>query len=107
MPVSAKYSVEDDAYFLTVLNYIYQNPVQARISQTDTDYRWSSRHLLGKGNGLVDEDALFSIVSEDIIVSRDARPVVELEAANKRGAKARVSDEAAIELMVFYYWACY
>lgn len=34
--------VEDDSYFLTVLRYIHQNPVRARIVERCSDYPWSS-----------------------------------------------------------------
>lgn len=35
-------TVEDDAYFLTVLRYIHQNPVKAGLSAVPQAYRWSS-----------------------------------------------------------------
>ena len=35
-------TVENDAYFLTVLRYIHQNPVKAGISDKVEDYKWSS-----------------------------------------------------------------
>ncbi|WP_061212796.1 transposase [Syntrophomonas wolfei] len=34
--------VEDDAYFLTVLRYIHQNPVKAGLSSDIETYKWSS-----------------------------------------------------------------
>jgi len=34
--------VQEDAYFLTALRYIHQNPVKARIVSMPKDYRWSS-----------------------------------------------------------------
>lgn len=35
-------AVSDDSYFLTVLRYIHQNPVKAKIVQHCSEYRWSS-----------------------------------------------------------------
>ncbi len=35
-------AVENDAYFLTVLRYIHQNPVKAGIVKKASDFRWSS-----------------------------------------------------------------
>jgi len=35
-------AVEDDPYFLTVLRYIHQNPVRAKITQHCHEYPWSS-----------------------------------------------------------------
>lgn len=41
--------VEDDAYFLTVLRYIHQNPVKASLAKACLDYPWSSyRHYVGR-----------------------------------------------------------
>jgi len=34
--------VENDSYFLTVLRYIHQNPVQADLADNIPDYQWSS-----------------------------------------------------------------
>jgi putative transposase len=36
--------VENDNYLLTVLRYIHNNPVKARIVQEPEEYRWSSIH---------------------------------------------------------------
>ncbi len=34
--------VEDEAYLLTVLRYIHQNPIKAKITKTNKEYKWSS-----------------------------------------------------------------
>ena len=64
--------VENDAYFLTVLRYIHQNPVKSGETNKAEESQWSSyRAYLGEG-GLVDTDfalALFSSERE-IAVSR-------------------------------------
>ncbi len=36
--------VEDAGYFITLLRYIHQNPVRAKIVASPDDYRWSSWH---------------------------------------------------------------
>jgi putative transposase len=36
--------VEDDAYLLTVVRYIHNNPVKAKIVYRAEDYHWSSIH---------------------------------------------------------------
>lgn len=47
--------VEDDAYFLTVLRYILQNPVKAGLSAKPESYRWSSYSCYsGWPDGLTD-----------------------------------------------------
>ncbi len=42
-------TVESDAYFLTVLRYIHQNPVKARMTKEPKAYLWSSyNEYIGK-----------------------------------------------------------
>ena len=53
--------VETDEYFLSVLVYIYQNPVKAGICSKASDYEWGSRRFLESGNGLIDLLELTSI----------------------------------------------
>ncbi|MDD2497287.1 MAG: transposase [Desulfitobacteriaceae bacterium] len=50
--------IEDDAYFLTVLRYIHQNPIKAGIVQDIADYKWSSYiyYLEGPEQRLVSVD---------------------------------------------------
>jgi putative transposase len=44
-------AVEDESYFLTVLRYIHQNPIKARLTKRIDSYPWSSYpdYLSGKG----------------------------------------------------------
>ena len=66
--------VENDAYCLTVLRYIHQNPVKSGEAEKAEEYRWSSyRAYLGEG-GLVDTDFALALFSSerDIAVSRFA-----------------------------------
>ncbi len=46
--------VDDDRYFLTVLRYILQNPVQAGFCKDASEYKWSSFHDYLRGTGLTD-----------------------------------------------------
>lgn len=48
--------VEDDGYFLTVLRYIYQNPVKAGLVQRVEQYKWSnySDYISNKKPGNID-----------------------------------------------------
>jgi len=59
--------VEDDRYFVTVLRYIHQNPLKARIVDEISKYRWSSfnDYLRWDGNGLVDTDFALSIFNSN------------------------------------------
>ncbi len=61
--------VEDEAYFLTVLRYIHQNPVKAGIAVNVFEYEWSSFHeYFGKGK-LVDIDFALCLFSKDKEIS--------------------------------------
>ena len=64
--------VESDDYFLSVLIYIYQNPVKAGICSNTVDYEWSSRRLFSvRDEGLIDKAELTRIVSVSLIVQRE------------------------------------
>ena len=45
--------VNDDAYFISVLRYIHQNPINAGIVKRCSDYTFSSYNDYFKGNGFV------------------------------------------------------
>ena len=58
-------AVEDNAYLLTVLRYIHQNPLEAKIGKTCEDYKWSSyKEYIGK-NLLIDKDFVLNIFHQD------------------------------------------
>ena len=57
--------VEDDSYFLTVLRYIHQNPVKAKICKNAEDYPYSSMGAYLTFSALVDTSFAFSIISRD------------------------------------------
>ena len=92
--------IEDDNYFLTVLLYIYQNPVKAGICSIAADYEWSSRRILGKEAGIVDEIKLTEIVSIETIKHRE-REFVEgvLLDVSKIGRRAAFADKTVVEMI--------
>ena len=57
--------IEDDNYFLTVLRYIHQNPLKAKLVQEIGKYKWSSYHNYFKKDGIIDSDLALKIFSED------------------------------------------
>ena len=58
--------VEDDAYFLTALRYIHQNPVKAGIVKKIDDYRYSSYNEYIKNiNTIVDTEFALSILGKE------------------------------------------
>ena len=56
--------VEDDAYFLTVLRYIHQNPLKAKIVNKVSDYKYSSyNEYIHPNNTLIDNDFVLEMMS--------------------------------------------
>jgi REP element-mobilizing transposase RayT len=54
--------VEDDAYLITLLRYIWNNPVAAGLAPRAEEYPWSSRRFWAHPASWVDEDALRQLV---------------------------------------------
>ena len=57
--------VEDDAYFLTVIRYIHQNPIKAGLSKTIDDYKFSSYNEYIINSNLVDTDFCLGIIDKE------------------------------------------
>ena len=54
--------VDDDAYFLTVIRYIHQNPVKAGLCKRTEDYKYSSYNEYTNQSEIVDCDFCFGII---------------------------------------------
>ncbi len=62
--------VENEAYFLTVLRYIHQNPVKAGVSRKVAEYQWSSYSEYIKKQKLIDAEFalnMFSVKKETAV----------------------------------------
>ena len=57
-------AVETDQYFLTVLRYIHQNPIKAKIVSDAADYEWSSYSEYMWGGGITDKEYVLNMFSE-------------------------------------------
>ncbi|SHJ86231.1 REP element-mobilizing transposase RayT [Dethiosulfatibacter aminovorans DSM 17477] len=59
--------VKDDSYLLSLLRYVHQNPVKARMCRTVSDYRWTSdsSYRRNKGDGLVSIDLILDMFAAD------------------------------------------
>ncbi len=58
--------VEDDAYFLTVLRYIHQNPIKAGIVKGIDDYQYSSYNdYIDEESNIVDFDFALSLMNKN------------------------------------------
>jgi REP element-mobilizing transposase RayT len=92
--------VEDDAYFLAVLSYIFQNPVRAGICREADGYRWSSLRLLNEKNIIIDWTELFAIVPEPELRALAKQPLMsDPFTVTARGRQPRYSDEEAVLLI--------
>lgn len=60
--------VDDDAYFLTVLRYIHQNPVKGGLCKGVADFQYSSYSEYLKKSEFVDIDFCFSLMSYEQFV---------------------------------------
>lgn len=50
--------VEDDSYFVTLIRYVWNNPVEAGLVERPELFPWSSRRLVGHRSSLTDESEL-------------------------------------------------
>jgi putative transposase len=57
--------VDGDAYFLTVLRYIHQNPVKAGFCRDISEYSWSSYNDYLRNSGLTDIEFGLSLFGEN------------------------------------------
>ena len=90
--------IESDEYLITVLLYIYQNPVKAGICKRPQDYKWSSRQQLGRCD-VVDEAELFDIVSVYTIRERETEEILCEALEPMIGRRMLISDEDALALL--------
>lgn len=57
--------VEDDAYLLTVLRYIHQNPLKAGITKSVQRYKWSSYNDYINNHTITDTNFILKLFSTD------------------------------------------
>ncbi|MEA4943373.1 MAG: transposase [Propionicimonas sp.] len=62
--------VEDDGYFVTLLRYVWNNPVKAGMVERPDQYRWSSL----SADAPIDQDALLSLIDVATIAQLAATP---------------------------------
>jgi len=91
--------VDDDAHLITLLRYVWNNPVEAGLVEQPEEYHWSSRHFVGGPSNLIDTDELDRLVPDDPLAGRPGTVVPPWEAPGKRGPRARYSDEQAAGLL--------
>ena len=62
-------AVESDSYLVTVLRYVYNNPVKAGLCNSAGDYAWSSHRVLGKTSNMIDTKRLEALCDIDDLLS--------------------------------------
>ena len=97
--------VEDDAYFMTVIRYIHQNPIKAGLCKNIRGYEYSSYNEFYKNSDLIDKDFVLGIIpfemfesfnneiSSDKCLEIEDKPIV------------RVTDEQA-QKIIYKYSKC-
>lgn len=97
--------IEDDAYFLTVIRYIHQNPVKAGLCKRLEDYQYSSYVEFMKKTYIVDSDFIFDMVDKEDFISFNNEKSFDkcLDVDDK--PQIRVTDEQA-QKIIFKYSKC-
>ncbi len=96
----ASLPVEDDTYLITLLRYVWSNPVEAGLVARPEDYPWCSRSPLRGDGRLVDTDILSQLVPEDVLAAPvDGRDATQSREPARRGRPTRHSDDQVTELL--------
>ena len=97
--------IEDDAYFLTVIRYIHQNPVKAGLCKNLSGYKYSSYNDFFEDSNLIDKDFVLSIISieefEEFNLENTNDKCLEIE----EKPIIRVTDEQA-QKIIYKYSKC-
>lgn len=92
--------VENDAYLVTLVRYVWNNPVEAGLVPRAEDYRWSSRRLLGSTTAVVDDAELRDLMADvDRLEADAAAPEMRAGAPRGGGPKSRFRDDEGLELL--------
>ena len=91
--------VEDDAYFLTVIRYIHQNPVKAGICRNVDGYKFSSYNEYINNSTLVDIDFCLGIIDKEQFIefNNEFNDDVCLDISNN---DFRLNDDEALKIIL-------
>ena len=90
--------VEDDGYFQTVLRYIHQNPVKAKICKQAEEYQYSSMREYLTFPFLVDTDFAFSMLTKEQFIEYHAEE--NNDSCLEMGDRFRYTDTKAEALIM-------
>ena len=91
--------VEDDAYFLTVIRYIHQNPVKAGICRNVDGYKFSSYNEYINNATLIDTDFCLGIIDKEQFIefNNEFNDDVCLDISNN---DFRLNDDEALKIIL-------
>lgn len=91
--------VEDDEYLITLLRYVWNNPIEAGLAEHAADYPWSSRRYLGRRRPALDDGRLRELLPTHTLTELAAESYSSASAPTARpGPRPRFTDDAAIQL---------
>ena len=94
--------VEDDAYFLTVLRYIHQNPIKAGLCKKINAYEHSSYSEFFKDSDLIDTEIVLGIVSKEDFYKFNSETAFEKCLDIEDKSTTKVTDEQAQKIIEKY-----
>ena len=91
--------VEDDAYYLTVIRYIHQNPVKAGICRNVDGYKFSSYNEYINNATLIDTDFCLGIIDKEQFIefNNEFNDDVCLDISNN---DFRLNDDEALKIIL-------
>ena len=97
--------VEDDAYFMTVIRYIHQNPIKAGLCKNLSDYEYSSYNGFFENSDFLNSDFVFGVIPFELFASFNNEVVYDkcLEMEDK--PIVRVTDEQA-QRIIYKFSKC-
>ena len=97
--------IENDAYFMTVIRYIHQNPVKAGICKNVCEYEYSSYKSFFDNSDLVDKDFVFGIIPIELFEKFNAEITNDKCLETEDKPFVRVTDEQA-QKIIYKYSKC-
>ena len=94
--------IEDDAYFLTVLRYIHQNPIKAGISKKLQSYQYSSYNEFLETSNLIDNEFVFEIIDKEQFISFNNEKSFDKCLDVEENSRIKVTDEQAQKIIEKY-----
>ena len=91
--------INDDAYFISALRYIHQNPVKAGLTKNCKDYQFSSYSEYFKSMSIVDKEFPMELIGENQFESIHNTPCLDHHLEIKEQAYSLITDEEAMRII--------